>query len=58
MDYEFSDDEVEIYILEQDEYIDPSDFDEFEGPPLYPDPLLIATVTCMFCLVIFGGLLK
>ena len=58
MVYEYSDDEVEIYVLEQDEYIDPSNFDEFEGTPLYPDPLLIAAITCLFCLVIFGGLLK
>ena len=58
MDYEFVDDEVEFYVLEEEEYFDPSDSVEFDASTIYPDPLFIAAITCVFCLIIFGVLTK
>ena len=58
MDYEFVEDDYEYADDEGDENIYLVEGDFYEDPGLYPDPLLIAAVTCVFCLIVFGALTK
>jgi hypothetical protein len=54
----FDFDNFDIYEFTQEEDYDDSFPIEWDGPSIYPDPFLIATVTCLACLLIFGLLTK
>src|SRR3990172_870381 len=58
MDDEFYEDDYEYYYEEEGDFFDSSDFEPYDELGVYPDPLLIAAVTCVFCLFIFGFLSK
>jgi soluble lytic murein transglycosylase-like protein len=58
MDYEFVYDELEYNVTEEEEYFEASEASDFDASSLYPDPLLIAAVTCLVCMILFGLMAK
>jgi soluble lytic murein transglycosylase-like protein len=58
MDYDLVYDEFEYEVTEDDGYFDASEAADVDASPLYPDPLLIASATCVLCLILFGLLTK